>query len=158
MPDAWRIVPEHRATGAFEGEGARLYGGRWNSPGRAAVYVAESRALAALEVLVHLTPAAAHRRFVLIRIRLPRDRIAEPDFSVPRVATLSAQTDPRTQRAGDAWLAAGAAPALKVPSAVIPAESNYLLNPRHPGFADLATGEPELFAFDPRLMADGGPD
>jgi RES domain-containing protein len=54
MPTAWRILKTSRTTAAFDCEGARVFGGRWNSPGTAMVYAAESIALAALELLVHL--------------------------------------------------------------------------------------------------------
>ncbi len=53
---AWRIFKPKHAAAAFTGEGARLYGGRWNSKGTAVVYAAGSAALAALELLVHLAP------------------------------------------------------------------------------------------------------
>ena len=158
MPDAWRIVPHHRVASAFDGEGARLFGGRWNAPGRPAVYTAESRALAALEVLVHLTPESSRRRFALIRIRLPQDAIAGPDGGVPRSHAVSAQIHPDTQRAGDAWLASRETPALRVPSAVVPGEFNFLLNPLHPAFGGLKADEPEPFAFDPRLLPEAGAD
>lgn len=53
---AWRIVKEKHAATAFSGEGARLYGGRWNSVGTSLVYTSGTKALAALESLVHLNP------------------------------------------------------------------------------------------------------
>jgi len=71
MMTAWRIVPEQWAATAFDGEGARLHGGRWNSPGKPAVYLADTRALAALEVLVHLNPAMAALRYQMIEVSFP---------------------------------------------------------------------------------------
>ena len=67
MRGAWRIVKEKHAGTAFDGEGARLYGGRWNSRGTRVVYTSEALSLAALENLVHLTPTVAFK-YVAIRI------------------------------------------------------------------------------------------
>lgn len=150
---AWRIVKARHADTAFDGEGARRYGGRWNSPGTALVYTASSRALAALELLVHLPSPALLGAFVCRRVdfkdtpvscldaaELPPDWRAEP---VPA----------STQALGDAWARAGNAVVLQVPSAVVPAEANYLFNPAHPDFSKLVLGPAEPFAFDPRLGA-----
>ena len=71
MPVAWRIVKASRAASAFDGEGARLYGGRWNSPGHALVYTAENVSLAALELLVHLQESALLASYLLLSVRFP---------------------------------------------------------------------------------------
>ena len=71
MPLFYRIVQEHWAATALDGEGARLYGGRWNSPGVAAVYLAESRALAALEILVHAPREALRLNWIMIELEVP---------------------------------------------------------------------------------------
>ncbi|HTH19992.1 MAG TPA: RES domain-containing protein, partial [Candidatus Udaeobacter sp.] len=68
MPSAWRIVRAARANSAFTGEGARIYGGRWNSRGTAVIYVSEHESLAALELLVHLTPLSPHDRYLSFRL------------------------------------------------------------------------------------------
>jgi RES domain-containing protein len=68
MPSAWRIVRAARAKSAFTGEGARIYGGRWNSRGTAIVYVSEHESLAALELLVHLTPLIPDARYLSFRL------------------------------------------------------------------------------------------
>ncbi len=75
MPLFYRIVPEHWAPRAFDGEGARLYGGRWNSPGSAAVYLAESRALAALEIFVHAQHEALRLRWMIVELEIDDSRI-----------------------------------------------------------------------------------
>lgn len=64
MIRSWRLVQADYAAHAFDGEGARLYGGRWNSPGQCAVYTAGSLALAALEVLVHLKSRVTLSRYI----------------------------------------------------------------------------------------------
>ncbi|HTF71866.1 MAG TPA: RES family NAD+ phosphorylase [Edaphobacter sp.] len=69
---AWRITKRRLARTAFYGEGARLYGGRWNRPGTSMVYVAESQALAVLEVLVHLDSSSLLEKYVLIQVDFDR--------------------------------------------------------------------------------------
>ncbi len=150
MLRAWRIVAARWAHAAFDGEGARRYGGRWNSPGRPAIYLAGSRALAALETLVHLGPGvAAKQRFVRFEVSLPEALIADCDVEP---ISFKPFVEAATQSLGDRWLEQKREVALRVPSAVIPEEHNYLLNPRHPAYPQLAIGPPEPFAFDPRLI------
>ena len=155
MPQAWRIVPRNRAEAAFDGEGARLFGGRWNSPGRAAVYLAGSRALAALEMLVHLNSTAAQKiPYARFQVEIPDKFIEEWERSSTALKDiLGPSINPISQVAGDEWLQEGIKPVLRIPSAVIPEEPNYLLNPRHPSFPSLKISEPEPFAFDPRLVS-----
>ena len=151
MPTVWRIVKRTRAATAFDGKGAHRFGGRWNSPGRRAVYVSSSKALATLELLVHLDVA-----------RLPRLVAFAFDLDDELVEQLALDRLPRgwwkgrhlavTRRLGDDWLASGRALALAVPSAIVPEESNYLLNPEHPAFARLRFGRPMPVLLDPRLF------
>ena len=150
MVRAWRIVAARWADAAFDGEGARHYGGRWNSPGRPAVYLAGSRALAALEMLVHLSPGvAAKQTFIRFEVSFPKSLICEPDWEIDG---FEPYVERETQLLGDHWLEETRNPVLRVPSAVIPEEHNYVINPRHPKFAQLDIGPPEIFAFDPRLL------
>ncbi|MEJ2013195.1 MAG: RES family NAD+ phosphorylase [Anaerolineales bacterium] len=148
---AWRIVKARYAESAFSGEGARLYGGRWNSPGVPVVYAAQHQSLAVLEVLVGLEDAGLLPRFVLFRVEFD-EKLVETlaDAALPR--DWRANPPPRsTQRLGDAWAVEGRSAVLSVPSAVVPAERVYLLNPRHPDFGALAIEGPYPYAFDPRL-------
>ncbi len=151
MPSAWRIVAGHRAENPFDGEGARRNGGRWNRPGTPVVYTAGSRALAALEMLVHLDRATP-LRFLLIEVSIPPHLVGRLSRLPPVAALRSPAIQPATRDAGEAWLAAGKSPVLEIPSAIIPEEPNYLLNPLHPRFAEIGTGTPHPFAFDPRLL------
>ncbi len=148
---AWRIVKQKNEKAAFTGEGARLYGGRWNSPGTAMVYTAQSQSLAALEMLVHLDSADLLGGYVFFDVI-----IDEPMITAVDVATLPknwrAEPAPAKLKAiGDAWIAAGASCVLRVPSSLVPAESNYLLNPKHPDFPKLKIGHAVPFRYDPRL-------
>jgi RES domain-containing protein len=148
---AWRIVHRKFAKIAFSGEGARLLGGRWNSPGRPVIYTAQSQALAALEILVHLDSEKLLRHYLAIPVTIPPHLIERlsPHF-LPK--NWRAYPAPRSTHAiGDAWLASANSPVLQVPSVVIPSESNFLLNPAHPHFFKLRIGKPVPFLFDPRL-------
>ena len=147
---AYRIVKKKQSNNAFDGEGARLFGGRWNSKGGACVYVAGSESLAILEVLVH-----TGARLISEQYRLFEVRVSEKD--VLRLKELPdnwrAELPPlETAEIGDAWLDGSKSLALAVPSAVVPREWTYLLNPKHAGFNRLVKKSRSLpFEFDPRL-------
>ena len=145
----WRLTRAQYASTAFDGEGGRLYGGRWNSPGRAVVYLAGSLALAALEILVHVKSQRELEGYIKIRVEAPESLVGEVE-TLPENWQQGRAPD-ETRAIGDAWLVAAETPLLRVPSVVIPEEHNYLLNPQHPDFEKLATGEAEPFAFDLRL-------
>lgn len=145
----WRLTKARYADTAFDGKGARLYGGRWNSPGRAVVYLADSLALAALEILVHVKSQGELGGYVKIRVEAA-ESLASETKDLPENWQQGRAPD-ETRAIGDRWLAASQTPLLRVPSVVIPEESNYLLNPQHPGFGELSVGVAEPFSFDPRL-------
>ncbi|MCA3508225.1 MAG: RES family NAD+ phosphorylase [Rhodobacter sp.] len=143
----WRLTKPEHAPG-LDGEGARLYGGRWNSPGLPVVYTASSLALAALEVFVHLPPAMRRPsglpELVAIALDLPVSDIAAPEELPPSGGAAF-------RAIGDAWLAGKGSLALRVPSQVIRHDSNILINPHHPGIARVTVAFQEPFRFDDRL-------
>lgn len=110
MPRGWRITRSTRVARVFDGEGARIFGGRWNGPRTALVYTAQSESLAALGLLVHLHSGEM----------LPSYSAIPVDFDE------------------------------ELPSAIVPSEHNYPLNPRHPRFRRIAIGRAHRFRFDPR--------
>jgi RES domain-containing protein len=144
----YRIVQEQWSATALDGEGARRYGGRWNLPGVAAVYLAESRALAALEILVHAPREALRLNWLVIELEIPDSRIELiPTSSLPE--NWRAQPSSRAAQAfGASWLRSGTNLALQVPSVVIAEEKSLLLNPFHPLMSDLVPGAPQPFSFD----------
>lgn len=152
MVYGYRIVAPRWANSSLSGVGAFEYGGRWNSPGRHVVYLGGSRALSALEMLVHLTtPSARKKVYKLIRVGIPADAIAHyPNEILPARWRKDASLK-HTQELGDDWLQANSQLALTVPSALIPEESNILLNPKHPRFSEVVLEAPYVFQFDPRL-------
>ena len=146
MTVAYRLVRAERADAVLSGEGARLYGGRWNPPGKPVVYASASRALAVLEAFVHFAAEARSMRFLLYTLALPsRARLHRHDRARPPPTLQS------SQQVGRAWLEAGTTLALVVPSVIVPQEANYVLNVNHPQFARLELSAPEPFSFDERL-------
>ena len=149
---AWRIVKAKHAATAFSGDGAKRYGGRWNTPGGAVVYVAGSMSLAMLEMLVHLQAQELLKRYVLFEVAFDEELVTG---IAPRDLPKSWRKNPpprAAQRLGDAWLAGEVSAVLRVPSAVAPAEWNYLLNPAHRDFARITIGSKQPARFDPRLI------
>jgi RES domain-containing protein len=148
----WRIVPADKAAIAFDGEGARLYGGRWNSVGVPMVYTSEHQSLAALEVRVHIDKTSMRKLFKCFSYEfdedimevfrtggLPKDWQQEPP-------------PPSLQQLGDKWIKSNVSVILAVPSVVIPEELNYLINPKHPDFSKLKIEPCTDFFFDPRIF------
>ena len=153
MITCYRVTQKKHAATAFDGEGARLYGGRWNNPGCALVYTAGSLSLATLELLVHLESYQILRqRYCYMAVELPEE-LCTP-WPLARLPP-GWHVDPplaATRQIGDGWTRTGTSAALAVPSALIRSEANYLLNPRHADFPRLTIHAPEDFMFDPRLV------
>lgn len=151
MRSVFRIVKElHRAT-AVDGEGAARYGGRWNSRETRVVYTSESRALAALETLVHIDRSIPFG-WVLLRCDLPEALIRElPGPDLP-ADWRSEPATAATREIGDRWVQEGRSAVLRVPSILIPEEANYLLNPAHRDFRRIRFATPVPFAFDPQAF------
>lgn len=150
---AWRIIQRKFVKLAFSGEGARRFGGRWNSPGFSVVYTAQSLALAALEILVHVDSDKLLQEYVAIPVTIGPQLITHVDASLLPNNWRAYPASKLTRTIGDAWVSQGVLPVLQVPSAVISAESNFLLNPSHKDFEKLRIGKAERFRFDPRLTA-----
>jgi RES domain-containing protein len=150
----WRLCRAVHAAGAFSGEGARRYGGRWNTRGVPMVYCSLSLALAAIELFVHLEPALAPEDLVSISATLPEDEpmrtIRQEELPSPWWIDLLA-----TRALGDAWIRSNSSLALKVPSVPIRPEWNVLLNPLHPRMAELRIDPPQPFVFDARMFEPG---
>ena len=149
---AWRIVKRKHRASAFTGEGARRYGGRWNSKGVAIVYTSQSASLAVLEILVHLQAQDVLKAFVLAALSFDDSLVHDlPTSKLP--ANWREDPAPAALRTlGDAWVQRGSSVVLRVPSAIIESEYNYLINPAHPNFAQCAKIDPKPFRFDSRLL------
>ena len=148
---AWRVVKGKHKDTAFDGEGARQFGGRWNNVGKRMIYAAETASLALLELLVHTDSSL-----------LPSYTLFPIDFDDSLVSTVESSRLPKNWRTfpgppalksmGDEWLESLSSPVLKVPSVVVPHEWNYLLNPEHSKFSSLEIGSAVSLEIDPRLL------
>jgi RES domain-containing protein len=146
----WRLA--RAVFPALDGEGARLYGGRWNSRGNAVVYVSASRALAVLERLVGTDPEDVPSDLTIFEIELPDTLEIRTVSATELNATWRRPRSALCHRIGNEWIARQATPALAVPSAIIPEERNYLVNPAHPDSIRVQLGGQTPFEFDPRLL------
>ncbi|MBN9886840.1 RES family NAD+ phosphorylase [Salipiger abyssi] len=149
----WRLTRPDYAPG-LDGLGARKEGGRWNSPGRPAVYCGGSLALSCLEVFVHLPPSmrTTEKLPALTAVELdlpdelPRSEAAWADIPKnPEIADFRA--------IGDLWLAERKTAILSVPSLIIEAERNYILNPEHPDMDRIEILSQQPFRFDGRMAS-----
>lgn len=149
----WRICNAKWAASAFDGQGAKTYGGRWNPTGVAVVYTSSSLALAAFELLVHLGVKTTPKPHVAIPADIPAQLTIES--VLPEQLPSNWRDDPPSPvlaTIGSQWIRNAQSAVLKVPSAVIDEEWNYLLNPEHPDFTQIAIGKVKPFGFDARLF------
>ena len=134
------------------GTGARLYGGRWNSEGKSMVYLASSRALAVLEVLVHLPPLLLPTNFCLAEIEVPENSTLTLDTKSLPDNWQDASPPAELKQLGNQFIKETKYLMMKVPSSVVPEEYNYLLNPWHPDIKKVNILNAHPFSFDDRLM------
>ncbi len=134
----------------LSGKGAEIAGGRWNSRGNAMLYTSQSIALSVTEIAVHTPLGITPKDYSLIHIELPDSEI----FEVKKLPS-DWQTFPHadsTQKIGDEFLKKNKFLTLKVPSAVVQGDFNYLINPMHPDFSKIKILKIEKFSFDERLF------
>ena len=146
---ARRIHSDPPRAVAFDGRGAELYGGRWSPVGLPAAYAASSRALAALEYLVHVDRELMPDDLVFASAAFDEDDVEicapPPDWN--------AAGSPVAVRFGERWLREERSLVLAVPSVVVRGERNYVINPRHPRARRLVVSRTlEPFAYDERLF------
>ncbi|WP_420149730.1 RES family NAD+ phosphorylase [Spirosoma sp.] len=146
----------YRITKAIYADRLVASGGaaRWNERGQFVIYTAATRALACLENVVHRSGEGLQEIFRVMVIDIPdelridllvTDTLPADWFDFRQYGTC--------QRIGGEWIRSGRSPVLKVPSAIISNEWNYLLNPAHPDFQRIGLIRTEPFVFDPRIKA-----
>ena len=136
----------------WDGTGAALVGGRWNSPGRPVIYASTSYACALLEVLVHTGIGRVPKSHSAVIADIPEDVVIQRAKHEALPARWS-EPDSATARAfGDAWLTGRTGAVLLVPSALSPYDWNALVNPSHPDAARIKVAAPVPVAWDPRLF------
>ncbi len=140
----------------LSGKGAELYGGRWNSKGVAMLYTSQSRALAFAEVAIHIPVGIVPKDYFLVSIKI------SDTASILKLANTDIPADWRsnphsnsTQKIGDQFMAESKYLILQVPSAVVPGDFNFLINPNHSEVKDVMIDNVEPFEFDSRFVARG---
>jgi RES domain-containing protein len=145
-----RAARSRTGAEAFDGRGGLHAPGRWHSIGRRIVYAAGSESLAKLEALAHFRPSEAPA-LVLVEATVPGRAVARVSLPLPS-GWDSVPESNVSREIGDAWLAAGTALALEVPSIHSKSESNILINPDHRAFGRVRIAAPVPFTFDVRLV------
>ncbi|MCE5229047.1 RES family NAD+ phosphorylase [bacterium] len=152
---AYRITHKKHLATAFDGEGARINGGRWNFVGTGMVYASSSLSLATLELLVHVEDISTiHDNFSVIAVNFDESLVKSVSpASLPK-GWNAPETMAETQEIGGKWIADCSSAVLEVPSAVTPGEVNYLINPAHPDFPKISIEAPMNFEPDSRLASE----
>ena len=153
--EVYRITQEFFARD-LTGNGARLYGGRWNSEGVFALYASESRSLALLENIVH-TPIAIFREkiYLIVSIYIPDDAgIRVVDAADLPQSWDAFDANPVARNYGDAFFKRAEHLLLKVPSVLMPEEFNYILNPLMPAMKAVKIIKTRQLIFNDRLLQD----
>ena len=137
----------------WDGAGAALHGGRWNPPGSLVIYAAGSLALAMLERLVQ---RRSLRDTLVVKGVIPDDIRWADLLEAPPTGWRSLGS-PEAVAAGEAWLREGRTALLRVPSALVPGEPNWMINVRHPDAKRIDVSAPERLEWDPRLFGIPAP-
>ncbi|WP_416398412.1 RES family NAD+ phosphorylase [Allohahella sp. A8] len=155
MLTGWRIAQPEFARSPdqmLSGEGAYLFGGRWNSKGVRVVYLGTSLAQAAMELLVHIDRPALLADYHKLSVSFNEAHVSHidildlpDDWAEPTMAS-------SVRQVGDRWVHEGSSLVLQVPSACVGEEYNFLLNPTHSDFRFIQIGEISKFRYDPRLQ------
>jgi len=149
----YRILRESYSKKPLDGEGAYRFGGRWSSPGIRLAYTAEHLSLAMVEYFVHIDADDLPKDLVLVTAEIP-DGVSRTSISAKQLPANWRQSPAPAELAqiGDGFVREGSAAILIVPSALAPAESNWLINPQHPEFSRVRVLPPESFRYDPRFF------
>jgi len=134
------------------GKGAERSGGRWNNKGVAMIYTGESRALCTTEIAVHMPLGNIPMDYEIIFIEIPDASISEFDITTLPEDWRSFPHPHFTREIGDQFISDTICLVLKVPSAVVPGDFNYLINPYHKDFSSVKIVEIGSFEFDVRLF------
>lgn len=147
--ELWRISNYADLTGT----GGLRASGRWHSRGRRIVYLADHPSSALLEMLVHMDREFLPATYQMLRVAIPSgvetNIVAADELPLDWAERLEV-----SRRIGDNWLDHGSHPLLRVPSVIVPQAVNYLLNPAHPGAADITIAEIIRAPFDLRLIGE----
>lgn len=146
-------IAKQQFIGDLSGEGARLYGGRWNKKGSSVLYASESRSLATVEYLVHLPISILPHDVCIAEIDVPNAKSIQT-IEIKDLPThwMNYPAPIELADIGEAWKKTTGSLLLKVPSVVVKNEWNYLINPNHPLFQHVKIRSIEEYVFDQRLL------
>jgi RES domain-containing protein len=149
----YRILRRQFSKKPLDGEGAYRFAGRWSSAGVRLAYTAEYLSLAMIEYFVHIDAADAPQDLVVVAADVPASvsRVVVGEKQLP-VHWRRGPAPPELAAIGDSFVSGGRAAILIVPSVLAPAESNWLVNPRHPEFSKIRVQRPEQFRYDARFF------
>ncbi|WP_225890073.1 RES family NAD+ phosphorylase [Indioceanicola profundi] len=148
MLRVWRISGGGHPV--FAGEGARLFGGRWNSPGRSVIYCGSSFAICMLERLVWSGIGRVPKGDLYVTVDIPDELVEHLDET--KLPEWQEKDSEMARQFGDQWLDEARAAALSVPSAVTELDRNIIINPRHPDFGRITPSAERPVAWDSRLL------
>ncbi len=156
MIRVYRVLRKKYGQSPFDGEGAFRYGGRWSSPGMRVSYTSEHQSLALLEYFVHVDQDDPPDDLVMAIAEIPDDL---PRLQV-KVSQLPANwrepvAPPELALVGDEFVRGREHCLLLVPSAIVPAEFNWLINPDHPDYAMIVVHNLEPVSYDTRMFGGG---
>ena len=134
----------------LSGEGAKIYGGRWNPVGVAALYISEFISLSILEILVRANKFTSPDTYTLLSVQIPESSIA--DIELKKLKAGWQNHVEYTRAIGEDFLKMNQTLALKIPSAIVPQEHNFLINPLHKDFKKVKIVGSELLGLDKRLL------
>jgi RES domain-containing protein len=150
--EAWRLTRAEYGATAFSGIGSALRAGRWHLIGRPLVYAATSPSLALLETMANVDrQGLMESRYVVLRVRVPGELVEQLDADALPADWQAWPHAVSTQRVGTRWFEERRSVVLVVPSAVVPHDTNVLLNPQNPEWSRVAVGDPEPFPVDLRI-------
>jgi RES domain-containing protein len=149
----FRVLRAAYVRNPFDGEGAYRYGGRWSSPGTRLTYTSEHQSLAMLEYFVHLDPEDAPDDLVLATAEVP-DNLAREQIKTREMPGHWRETPapPELAQIGDDFVKKAESCLLLVPSVLAVNENNWLINPQHPEFTQIALHPTEPLRYDARMF------
>jgi RES domain-containing protein len=142
----YRICKEQFADD-LSGTGARLFGGRWNTKGTAILYTSGSRSLCVLELSMQVPLALFKNNMRVLSIEIPDNLMIDTPYHLPP----DWHTWPHhhsSQEVGDSFVKSMKSPVLRVPSAVIKEEFNFLINPGHANARAIKIVDSQMFSVD----------
>src|SRR5258706_7845972 len=149
---AWRLIKTRLANQAFTGEGARLHGGRWNSPGTPMISTSATASLAVLEIFANVQRSDLLASYMLVGCEFDERLVTRVSTTDLPANWRRSPAAPELQAIGDRWILERTSAVLQVPSAIIERENNYLINPLHADFRRVKLSRPEPFRIDLRLL------